>query len=433
VIQALTFAAFTVTLDGKTVEPRARAAVVGDHVLLPVRALGAALGAGVAYDGRAHAIVVRRGTHLATISSRGAVRTVNGRAYAPLRAVATAFGLSVAYDGPTRTISLGDRGGAVQPLRGTISGTVAGPAPGATYSPVYSVTLRPGAGAEVHEPYPAISVRFAGAISVDPRSLHVLLDGRDVTPDAAVIGDQVLLTPRTALAPGSHAVSVVARDANGAPLAQQWSFVDSFTFVAAPAPTPFPVAAIWVDRWIAPGTNAFNVYVEGVPGITGYVGIDGVAGFFPLQVYSANGYVAHVFIPNGVNQPFARVAARLTLPNGEPQFIVLPQRINLVTAPLNVPPPATPTPVPRPIVAPTRRSVDVPSPPPTPTPTAAPRRLPVFTRTPLPAPTPLATPAIVPAARATPTPAATPAASPKPQPTRRPIIRRTPKPTPQPE
>jgi Copper amine oxidase N-terminal domain len=472
VIHALTFAAYAVTLDGKTVLPRARAAVVNGHVLLPVRALGNALGADVGYDGRAHTITVQRGAHVATIPARGAVRIVKGSAYAPLRAVATAFGLAVAYDGSTRTIALDDRAGPSPVARGAApSLRDNAPLPNATQPSAasYAISLQPAAGAEVHDPYPAISVRFAGAASLDPRSLHVLVDGRDVSAEAAVVGDQVLLTPRHALAPGTHAVSVSARDANGTPLVQQWSFVDTFQFVAAPAPTPFPVSAIWIDRWVAPGTNAFDVYVEGAPGITGYVGVDGVGGFFPLTVYSANAYVAHVVVPYGVNQPYARVAARLTFPNGETQTIVLPQRINLFTfQPKAV---VLPTPTPRPIVVPTRRSVDVPTPTPSPphrrpvtttptptapptatttpaaTPPAAPARTPTTapprTPVPLPARSPLPIPTRVPVQIHTPAPAtkpptaaptATPVPTPTPTPqrTRRPVIRRTPPPSPPP-
>jgi hypothetical protein len=425
VIPALTFAAFTVTLDGRPVVPRARAAVSAGHVLLPVRALGGALGADVRYDGRAHAITVQRGAHVATMPSRGAVRIVQGHAYAPLRAVARAFGLAVAYDARTRTVALDDRTAVplarAQGPAPNAAPANAGPDPGATYSPSFTIIVRPEPNAEVHEPYPAISARFAGAISIDPRSLRVMLDGNDVSAQAAVIGDQVLLTPRTALAPGSHSVSVVARDANGTPLVQQWSFSDSFTFVAMPAPTPFPISAIWIDRWIAPGTNAFNVFVEGVPGITGIVGVDGVGGFFPLQVYGATTYVAHVVVPNGVNQPFARIAARLALPNGDRQFIVLPQRINLVTAPITNAPPATPTPAPRPLPVPTRRSGDVPMPTPSPQhrrPVAEPSPRPP---TPTPVSTPLPTPTRAPLLAPTPTPA--------PVRTRRPIVRPSPKPT----
>jgi Copper amine oxidase N-terminal domain len=468
VIHALTFAAYAVTLDGKTVLPRARAVVVNGHVLLPVRALGNALGADVGYDGGAHTITVQRGAHVATIPARGAVRIVKGSAYAPLRAVATAFGLAVAYDAGTRTVALDDRAAAAPVARGNAAANTV-PLPYATQPSAasYTISLQPASGAEVHDPYPAISVRFAGAASLDPRSLHVLVDGRDVSAEAAVVGDQVLLTPRRALAPGTHAVSVSARDANGTPLVQQWSFVDTFQFVAAPAPTPFPVSAIWIDRWVAPGTNAFDVYVEGAPGITGYVGVDGVGGFFPLTVYSANAYVAHVVVPYGVNQPYARVAARLTFPNGDTQTIVLPQRINLFTYQQKTV--VLPTPTPRPIVVPTRRSVDVPTPTPSPsrrrpvattptpaatppattqpattptpplarTPTAAPTRTPV----PLPTRTPPTIPTRVPVQIHTPAPATkpptaaptpTPVPTPTPQHTHRPVIRRTPPPSPPP-
>ena len=436
-LHALTFAAYAVTLDGKTVLPRARAAVASGHVLLPVRSLGNALGADVGYDGDAHTITVQRGAHVATISARGAVRVVNGRAYAPLRAVATAFGLGVGYDARTRTVALQDRGAA--PVARTTTSTAALPAPALTpaRAGAFAISETPRNGAQVHEPYPTISVRFAGATAIDPRSLRVLVDGSDVTPQASVVGDQVLLTPRTALAPGTHYVAVTGRDAStGAVLGNSWSFDDSFTFVAAPAPTPYPVSAIWVDRWIVPGTSAFDVDVEGAPGITGYVGVDGVGGFFPLVVNSANSYVAHVYVPNGVNQPFARIAARITLPNGELQTIVLPQRFNLVTPPLRpqgtTDYPGRPTPAPTPRPVPTRRSIDVPTTTPAPGATPAPARRSVLTATPSPARTATAAPART--ATPAPTRTATPSPSPSPLPeqTRRPLIRRTPRPSPSP-
>jgi hypothetical protein len=416
VIHALTFAFYSITLDGRTVLPRARGAVRDGHVLIPVRALGDALGADVGYDGPTRTITVQRGSHFATlVVPKSAI--VKGTAYAPLRAVANTFGLHVGYDPATRTVAL-DEG---RPPAAAARAPLPVP-PAATTNPAaYSITVTPQSGGEVHDPYPAISARFAGAASIDPRSLRVLLDGRDVSAEAAVIGDQVLLTPRTALAPGTHSVSVSGRDASGAPIEQHWSFVDNFAFAVAPPPTPFPVAAIWIDRWVTPGTNAFDVYVHGAPGITGYIGVDGVGSYFPLLVYTANSYVAHVFVPYGVNQPFARVAARLTLPDGSVQTIVLPQTINLVTAPQRNPGPNGPG-YPSPLPSPIRRSVDVP----TPSPTPSPRRYPM--RTPLPAPSTTPTTAVQ---SKTPAPAATPA-SPSPRPSRRPIIRRTAPPSPTP-
>jgi Copper amine oxidase N-terminal domain len=449
VLPALTFAAYTVTFDGRVVLPRARAAVSSGHVLLAVRALGDALGADVGYDGRAHTITVQRGAHVATIPASGAVRIVNGKAYAPLRAVATAFGLGVGYQARTRTVALDDRAAPqTASSTGGVPARVQAPA-----APAITVTLQPTSNAELHEAYPAISTRFAGAASIDPRSLHVTLDGNDVTAQAAVIGDEVLYTPRTALSPGTHNVSVTAQDARGTPLAQQWSFVDTFQFAAAPPgppPTPFPLSAIWIDRWVYPGINAFDVYVEGAPGITGFVGVDGVGSYFPLTVYTANAYVAHVFVPNGVNQPYARVAARLTLPNGDTQTFVLPQRLTLVTPPL-----AAPNPQPTPVYhAAPRRPLAVPTtPPPHPrferptpatatppsassasptTPASLARPAPSRTATPIATPSPARSPLRVPLRFHTPSPTIPPTATPTPRPTAIPTPRPTATPTPRP-
>jgi hypothetical protein len=408
VIHALTFASYAITMDGKPVLPHARAAVVGGRVLLPVRALGNALGADVGYDGHAHTITVQRGTHVATISARYAVRIVNGSAYAPLRIVADAFGMSVAYITATRTVALAQR---ALPAQIPVA---AGPTVivGDAVRPPLTVTVSPAPNAHVHDPYPSISARFAGAASIDPHSLQVRIDERDVSADTSVLGDQILITPRVALMPGTHVVTISGRDMTG------------FAFSTAPPPARFPVSAIWLDRWVTPGTNAFDVYVQGVPGMTGYVGVDGVGSYFPLQVYSANAYVAHVVVPNGVNQPFARIAARMTFPNGVQQTIVLPQTINLSTPPLQpmiVTPSPAPTPSPR--AVPARRSVEVPSPSPSP----SPQRRNVLTTTPGPLPK-------TPPPSHMPVPTYSPAPSPPPEPvrTRRPLIRRTPSPSPTP-
>ena len=447
-IHALTFATYAVTLNGRPVLPHVRAAVVDNRVFLPVRAVGNALGAVVTYD--PHGITVERRSRVAhivaNISGTGVFRVVNGRAYAPLRRIATLFGMNVGYDALARSVALteGTRGTAqLQPAQ-----TVQAPPTvivGDAVRPPLTVTVSPSANAHVHDPYPSISARFAGAASLDPHSLLVRIDDRDVTADTSVLGDQVLITPRTALTPGTHMVTISGRDITGAAIAQQWSFVDTFAFSNAPPPARVPVYTIWIDRWITPGTNAFDVYVQGAPGLTGYVGVDGVGGFFPLQVYTANAYVAHVFVPNGVNQPFARIAARLTLPNGVQQTIVLPQTINLTTPPLQpniVTPPPTPQPSPR--TVPTRRSVDVPTA--SPSPSAPPRRS-VLTTTPAPlqrTPVPFAhtlapfgrTPAVpsaTPSHAPTAAPLPAPAATPGPARTRRPLVRRTPAPSPTPQ
>ncbi len=394
---ALTFAAFTVTLDGRAVLPRARTAVVAGRVLLPVRAVGRALAADVGYDGAARTIVLRRGAHVARLPARGAVRVAGGRAYAPLRALASAFGVAVRYDARSRTVALDDRAAVARAPGG-------GPAPNANGTTTRGfvsaiANVQPPDGSVVHAPYPTIAARIDGADAIDRTSFRLIVDGRDVTADASVVGNAVTYTPRSVLAPGQHAVALYANDLSG-----RWTFDDDFVF-ATPPPGTFAgpaVDAIYFDRYVGPGTNAFDVYVQGVPGLVGVVAVDGVGTLFPLQVYTADTYVAHVYVPPGVYQPYARVGIRLTLPGGDARTIVLPQTVQLLTGPQKYYPPVarpvashTPGPVRRPLphppsAAPSRSSSALPAASPSPVPSASPapkKRLPLK-RPPTPTPEP---------------------------------------------
>ncbi|BDE07909.1 hypothetical protein WPS_31850 [Vulcanimicrobium alpinum] len=373
-IAATAFAVVDIVLNGKTILPHARAAVHGGRLLLPVRDLGRVLGAEVRYDARDGRVVVRRYARTAALRAREIV-VDRGRAYAPLRTVAAALGFDAAYVARTRTVVLARR---VEPRTQRPAATVAAaaaptPGSGAAAAPASArdAIVTPPRSAQVNEPYPAVSARFAGSGGIDPRSVRVLVDGRDVSADAAIVGDEILYTPRAALAPGTHAVTVSALASNGTPLAASWEFADTFAFAPPPPPAPPPVRAMYVDRYVVPGTNAFDVVVLGVPGMTGFVAVDGVPGIAPLVVTGANSYVAHVVVPPGVAQPFAHVGARLTLPDGSIRVITLPQTIGLFTASASPPAHATPTSVPR-AIPPGRRSMAVPTP--TVTPTPVPRR-----------------------------------------------------------
>lgn len=353
-IAGLTFAVYSITINGVH-QLKARTAVASGHVLLPVRELGHDLFADVTYDGRDHSITIRRGTRVATMSSRRAVVIVNGKAYATLRTAADAFGARVSYESRTRTVALVDPTIAIGDAGDTRPHGPPAPAPAQTQPPTYTITLTPPAGAVVHDPYPQITARFMGAASIDPGSLNVTVDGREVGVDTAVLGDEVQITPRTALAPGTHSVAINARDITGGAILQQWSFSDDFAPAPAPPAAPNPIGGVWIDRWIAPGTNAFNVFVAAPAGLTGDVSVDGV-GTFPLVAGGPHRYVAHVLVPPGVAVPFAHVRAEITLAAGQPQTIVLPQTLNISTPPrgskrytlptrrLNPPAPSAPSP-----------------------------------------------------------------------------------------
>jgi hypothetical protein len=447
---ALTFATFTITLGGRTVLPRTHTAVADGRVLLPVRAVGRALDADVGYDAAARVITLQRGARVAHLPASGAVRVVAGRAYAPLRALADAFGVGVAYDGATRTVALRDGGNVVRnerlntagtgtapgigPGQATNGGPSAGNVPGTTsLSAAVGITgLQPADGAVVHEPYPAIAARIDGVAAIDRAGLRLTVDGRDVTADASVVGNAVLYTPRTALPPGDHAVAL---SANG--LSRAWKFGDSFVFATPPPGTFFGVTggpaveAIYFDRYVGPGTNVFDVIVRGVPGLVGVVAVDGVGTLFPLQVATTDAYVAHVVLPPGLYQPFARVGVRLTLPGGDARTIVLPQTVQLQTA---RPPAATaPAPSAGPEIA-RPRATNTPAPVvrirPTRLPTATAVPPPPATQAPAPKPSAAAATKAPSAATATPVPA--PSATPTPAAKKRVILKRRPSPTPEP-
>ncbi len=77
---------------------------------------------------------------------------------------------------------------------------------------------------------PAWSLAMIGA-SVEPpllgESLHLLVDGRDVTAASDVTPDFVLYTTSDPLPPGEHLVAVEVRDRNGAPIDEQLWVVTS--------------------------------------------------------------------------------------------------------------------------------------------------------------------------------------------------------------
>ena len=57
----------------------------------------------------------------------------------------------------------------------------------------------------------------------DPNTVHVILDGRDVTADASISDHDVNFTAQN-LPPGRHDVRVSGRDTNGARFERSWSF-----------------------------------------------------------------------------------------------------------------------------------------------------------------------------------------------------------------
>jgi hypothetical protein len=74
-----------------------------------------------------------------------------------------------------------------------------------------------------------------GGSGVDPGSVRITLDGRDVTPSARVTADEFRY--RSDLAPGRYRAEVTARDRAGNATTKSWTFDVAGTFGVGPAPS----------------------------------------------------------------------------------------------------------------------------------------------------------------------------------------------------
>ncbi len=84
----------------------------------------------------------------------------------------------------------------------------------------------PQADSRVNINRPSFSVSFddAGGSGVDPASVTMTLDGRNVTNDAVVTGDRLTYKPSVALEAGLHEVSISVRDRAGNTASKAYSF-----------------------------------------------------------------------------------------------------------------------------------------------------------------------------------------------------------------
>jgi hypothetical protein len=190
------------------------------RVFVPLRGVFERLGATVVYDngvinatGSGHTISLHIGSTVAIVDNNQqtldvAPFLVGARTLVPLRFISQALGAYVDYNGNSQTVTI------------TSSG-----APGATPTPSNSVSItnmRPPANGTVKARRPAISGSFSRA--VDPNSVRITLDGRDVSSTTYVSSTNFLFSPSYDLQPGTHVVRVTGTDADGSAFDRTWSF-----------------------------------------------------------------------------------------------------------------------------------------------------------------------------------------------------------------
>jgi hypothetical protein len=219
----------TVVVNGQTVPFDQPPIERAGRVFVPLRGVFERLGATVVYaNGEINA--TRRNTTVSLhIGSNNAV--VNGqpetldvapflvgaRTLVPLRFVSQALGAVVNFDQNRQTVYVSRPGGGD------------GPPPVAQAqapAPMQLTGFRdePSDGAQVTEKRPQISTTFRRP--VDPNSVHITIDDRDVTSNAYVSNRSVSFTPSFDLPYGKHAVRVTARGEGGARLDSTWAFTN---------------------------------------------------------------------------------------------------------------------------------------------------------------------------------------------------------------
>jgi len=129
---------------------------------------------------------------------------VGQRTLVPLRFISESLGASVAYDDSSRSVTISMAGA------------------GNNLPSVSLIQVKPDPDGVVQSSRPAISGSFS--TPVDPNSVRIVLDGRDVSSNAYVSRSDFLFTPSYDLSAERHTVEVIGRSTSGVSFDRSWSF-----------------------------------------------------------------------------------------------------------------------------------------------------------------------------------------------------------------
>ena len=186
------------------------------RVFVPLRGVFERLGASVVYDngaitatGNGRNIELSIGSTSAYVN--GEQRTldvapflVGNRTLVPLRFISESLGALVSYDDSSKSVAISM--GGWNPNTSSVS----------------LVRLRPSPDGVAQSSRPAVSGGFSAP--VDPNSVRIILDGRDVSSNAYVSRTDFLFTPNYDLTPQRHTVEIIGRSSTGVSFDRSWSF-----------------------------------------------------------------------------------------------------------------------------------------------------------------------------------------------------------------
>lgn len=205
----------TMTFDQPPIERAGR-------VFVPLRGVFERLGASVVYangqinaTGNGRTISLQIGSTNATVNGQPvtidvAPFLVGPRTLVPLRFIAQSLGATVNYNDSNRSVTINSAAAAPPPGRPPAGGS-------------FSLIARfPAAGSVVHTKTPRLNAQFTQPVVAS--SLHIYVDGQDLTSSAYVNASGFHFTLPYAVPFGSHTVRVAGTTASGAAFDRSWSF-----------------------------------------------------------------------------------------------------------------------------------------------------------------------------------------------------------------
>lgn len=219
----------SVTVNGQPATLNPAPVERAGRVFVPLRGVFERLGASVVYEnglinaqGNGRTVSLHIGSTQATVGGQPqtldvAPFIIGASTYVPLRFVAQALGAQVNWDNSNRIVAIVN--GAAVPNQ-----SIPAQAPRAPERSAISLQReRPANGRSVAAVRPTIEATFANG-NADPNSIHMRVDGADVTADATRSPNGVVYSPPSDLLSQNHHVVVTGKDTDGRPFRLAWSF-----------------------------------------------------------------------------------------------------------------------------------------------------------------------------------------------------------------
>jgi hypothetical protein len=223
----------SVTVDGNDVPIEPPPIERAGRIFVPLRGIFQTLGASVVYaDGVINAtssgreISLRVGSPQAEVNGQPEVLDVapfivGESTYVPLRFISQSLGATVSWEPSENLVAIQTHGRGAPPPE-----SYAPPPPQRQYGGALE-RLEPPRDADVAANRPRIAGDFTQP--VDPDSVHIFLDGVNVTDRATRSSSGFVYAPPSPLQPMQHTVRVTGTFRSGQPFTERWAFTSGMT------------------------------------------------------------------------------------------------------------------------------------------------------------------------------------------------------------